>query len=166
MSGIGHMNTIEVSHCVTLLSPFNLCYCSWLSPCVIVILYRHRVRLPSAVGDDYGFLNYHTIFIPKYFVPNLPDFFHDKIMYFRGLYCPKVWNEFTISKVEKFINPHWLLQKFWVLEVQLWGWNSDSIGRYPGSKFMNRQWYEMTKQNESHYILFYETEKTCYGVGL
>ena len=85
------MNTIEVSHCVTFFSHHShLCYCSWLSPYVIVILYRPELRLPNAVGGDYGVLNYHTIFIPDYSVPNLPEYFYDKIMYFKGLYCIKV----------------------------------------------------------------------------
>ena len=28
------------------------------------------------------------------------------------------------SPPEKFINPHWFLQKFWVLKFHLWGWNT------------------------------------------
>ena len=39
---------------------------------------------------DYGFLNYHTIFITEYSVLNLPEDFYDKIMYCKGLYCTKV----------------------------------------------------------------------------
>ena len=82
------MNTIEVSHCVTLFSHHShLCHCSWLSPYVSVILYRHRVKGPQCNGGDYGFLNYHIIFIPEYSVPNLPEGFYDKIMYYKGLYC-------------------------------------------------------------------------------
>ena len=117
LSLIGHVNTIEWSHCVTVFSHHShLCHCSWLYPYVIVILYGHRVKAPQCSGGDYGFLNYHTIFIPEYSVPNWPEICYDKIMYFKGLYCTKVWNYFTISKIEKFINPHWLPWKFWVLK--------------------------------------------------
>ena len=85
------MNTIEVSHCVTPFTHhFQLCHCSWLSPSVIAILYRQRVKAPQCSRGDYGFLNYHTIFIPGYSVPNLPEDFYDKIMYYTGLYCTKV----------------------------------------------------------------------------
>ena len=52
---IGHVNPIEVSHCVTLFSHHShLCHCSWLPPYVIMILYRHRVRLLSAMGGGGG----------------------------------------------------------------------------------------------------------------
>ena len=49
-----------------------------------------RVKGPQCSGGDYGFLNHHTIFIPEYSVPNLPENVYDKIMYFKGLYCTKV----------------------------------------------------------------------------
>ena len=46
-------------------------------PDVSVILCRQELRVPSAVGGDYGFLNYHIIFIPEYSIPNLPEDFYD-----------------------------------------------------------------------------------------
>ena len=69
----------------------------------------HIVKVPQCSGGDYGFLNYHTIFISEYSVPNLPEDFYDKIMYYKGLHCTKVLNQFPIFKVEKAINSHWLL---------------------------------------------------------
>ena len=113
LSWIGHVNTIEWSHCVTLFSHHShLCHHSWFYHYVIVILYGHRVKAPQCSGGDYRFLNYHTIFIPEHSVPNCPEICYDKIMYFKGLYCTKVQNHFTISKTGKFINPHWLHGNF------------------------------------------------------
>ena len=71
-------------------------------PYVIVILYGHRVKAPQCSRGDYGFINYRTIFIPEDSFANLPEICHDKIMYFKGIYYIKVWNHFTISKVEEF----------------------------------------------------------------
>ena len=117
LSWIHHVNTIEWSHCVTLFSHHShLCHCSWLYPNVIVILYGHRVKAAQCSGGDYGFLiTTQYLFLSTLFQIDL-KFAYDKIMYFEGLYCAKVWNHFAISKIEKFINPHWLPWKFWVLK--------------------------------------------------
>ena len=116
-SHTGHVNIIEVSHCVTLFSHHShLCHCSWPSPYVSVVLYRHRVKAPQCSRGDYGFLNYHIIFISEYSVPNLLESIYDKIMYHKGLYCTKVWNQFAVLKVEKLTISHWLLWKVWVLK--------------------------------------------------
>ena len=81
LSWIGHVNTTEWSHCVTLFSHHShLYHCSCLYHYVIVILYGHRVKAPQCSGADYGFLNYHTIFIPEYSVPKWPEICYDKIM--------------------------------------------------------------------------------------
>ena len=37
------------------------------------------------------------------------------MMYYKGLYSTKVWNQFTVFKAKEFVNFHWLLWKFWVL---------------------------------------------------
>ena len=125
-SWIGNVKTTEWSHWVTLFSHHShLCHCSWLYPYVIMILYGNRVKAPQCSRGHYGFINYHTVFIPEYSVPNWPEICCDEIMHFKGLYCTKVWNHFTISKKEKkIINPHWVPWKCLVLKFQLWNWNT------------------------------------------
>ena len=47
------------------------------------------------------FLSYHTIFIPEYSVPNLPELFFDKMIYLKDLCCTKFEiNSPSFSKLE------------------------------------------------------------------
>ena len=76
---IGQVNTIEVSHCLTLFSYHSdLCHCSWFSSFLIVILHRHTVNVPQMHWGDCG---YHTLFIPQYSAVKLSEILQAKIMY-------------------------------------------------------------------------------------
>ena len=64
------------------------------------------------------------IFIPEYPVPNLPENIYDKIMYHKGLYCTKVWNQFSIFWGREIDNFLLTSMEILSLETQLWGWNT------------------------------------------
>ena len=99
-------SSLTILSAVPLFKVLPLCNCdpSW------------HIELGSLVHwGDCGFSNYHTILIAECSVPNLLENVYDKIMYLKVLTVPKS-NQFTISRVEKFINHHWLLWKFWVFK--------------------------------------------------
>lgn len=75
--------------------------------------------------DDYGFLDYQTIFITEYSVSNFPEKFYDKIMLYKRLYCTQVW----IQLIHHFEDTEFyqaLLTSAEILSLkgQLWGWNT------------------------------------------
>ena len=71
-SSKGHVDTIEVR---LFCHHPHLRHCSWLCPYVIVILYRHKIKVLQCIGGNYGFLKNHTIFITEYSTQKLTEFF-------------------------------------------------------------------------------------------
>ena len=102
-------------HHWSVLSPFSLVSLFMALPLCKCDPLRHRINAPQCSGVTV-ILNYYTIFIPEYSVLNLLENIYDKIINYKGLYCTKVWKQFTVSKVKTFINPHWLPRKIWVLK--------------------------------------------------
>ena len=76
-----------------------------------------ELRFPSAVGRLWILkLSYNTY---SWVLCSIFIWIFCRIIYYKGPYCTKVWNQYTISKVEKFTNPHRLLWKFLVFEVEI-----------------------------------------------